>query len=570
MKPSVRKPPHLPGARVPAVGVINDIAERYVVQVADLDPVLATGAGISGHDDEMTDLSPAGFAARAELDRATVAALTKAEAVTDREHIARAAMLERLGLAVEQYDAGETTRELNVIASWIQGVRQVFDLMPVEGEEAQRNIAARMAAVPAVYADLQRTYAEAARQGRVAARRQVIECARQCSEWSAPDTSFYAGLVGRTGAAGALLADLTQAAEAASAATAELGRFLEAELLPVAPDRDAVGRDRYALASRSFLGATIDLDEAYAWGWGEVIRLEAEMMRVAGLIVHGGTVEQAVAQLDADPARQITGSDSLRSWMQDFADQTISELDGTHFDIPGPARRIEAMIAPTSDGGIYYTGPSEDWTRPGRMWWTVPDGVEQFSTWKEITTIYHEGVPGHHLQVSQAVFEKESLNRWQRLLCWVSGHGEGWALYAERLMEELGYLAEPGSLLGMLDAQLLRAARVVVDLGVHLELPIPAGTGWHEGERWNAELAWEFLRSRVHMDDEMLRFELNRYLGWPGQAPSYKLGERIWLQAREEAHQRKGADFRLKDFHSQALALGALGLDPLRAALARL
>jgi uncharacterized protein (DUF885 family) len=552
------------------MGAINDIAERYVVQVADLDPVLATAAGIPGHDHQMTDLSPSGFAARAELDRTTVAALTNASAGTDREHTARAAMLERLGLAVEQYDAGETTRELNVIASWIQGVRQVFDLMPLGGEEGQRNLAARMAAVPVAYAELQRTYSEAAREGRVAARRQVIECARQCADWSAPGKGFYAGLVGRAGATGTMLADLTRAAEAATAATAELGRFLETELLPLAPERDAVGRDRYALASRNFLGATIDLDEAYAWGWGEVIRLEAEMSRVAGLIVPGGTVEQAVAQLDADPSRQIVGRESLRSWMQEFADRTISELDGTHFDIPEPARRIEAMIAPTSDGGIYYTGPSEDWTRPGRMWWTVPDGVDQFSTWKEITTIYHEGVPGHHLQVSQAVFEKESLNRWQRLLSWVSGHGEGWALYAERLMEELGYLADPGALLGMLDGQLLRASRVVVDLGVHLELPIPPGAGWHEGETWNAELAWEFLRSRVHMEDEMLHFELNRYLGWPGQAPSYKLGERIWLQARDEARQRKGADFSLKDFHSQALALGALGLDPLREALARL
>jgi uncharacterized protein (DUF885 family) len=552
------------------MGVINDIAEQYVVRMTDLDPALATSVGIAGHDHQLTDLSLTGFAARAELDRATAAELTAVEPETERERVARAAMLERLGLAVELYDAGETTRELNVLASWIQGVRQVFDLMPTEGEEAQRNIAARMAAVPAAYASLQQTYAEAARQNRVAARRQVIECVKQCAQWSAPASSFYRGLVERTGATGAMLADLTAAADAANAATAELGKFLETELLPLAPDRDAVGRDRYALASRSFLGAEIDLDEAYAWGWDEVMRIEAEMARVAGLIVPGGSVEDATAQLDADPARQITGSENLKTWMQDFADRTIAELHGTHFDIPEPARRIEAMIAPTSDGGIYYTGPSEDWTRPGRMWWTVPDGVEQFATWKEITTIYHEGVPGHHLQVSQAVFEKESLNRWQRLLCWVSGHGEGWALYAERLMAELGYLADPGAMLGMLDSQLLRAARVVVDLGVHLQLPIPAGTGWHQGETWNAELAWEFLRSRVHMEDEMLRFELNRYLGWPGQAPSYKLGERIWLQAREEARERKGANFSLKDFHSQALALGALGLDPLREALARL
>ena len=202
------------------------------------------------------------------------------------------------------------------------------------------------------------------------------------------------------------------------------------------------------------------------------------------------------------------------------------------------------MIAPTSNGGIYYTGPSEDFTRPGRMWWAVPDGIEEFSTWREVTTVYHEGVPGHHLQVAQAVVQRESLNRWQRLMCWYSGHGEGWALYAERLMDELGYLDDPGNKLGMLDAQALRAARVIVDIGMHLELPIPADTGWHPGETWDAELGWEFLRSRVQIDDEMLRFELNRYLGWPGQAPSYKLGERIWLQAREDARQPQGRRFR--------------------------
>jgi uncharacterized protein (DUF885 family) len=256
--------------------------------------------------------------------------------------------------------------------------------------------------------------------------------------------------------------------------------------------------------------------------------------------------------------------------MQDFADHAIAELNGTHFDIPEPALRIECLIAPTSGGGIYSTNPSEDWSRPGRMWWGLPDGVEDFCTWKEVSTIHHEGAPGHHLQVAQAVWLRDQLNRWQRLMCWVSGHGEGWALYAERLMQELGYLSDPGDLLGMLYSQLLRAARVVVDLGVHLALAVPADSPWRPGETWDASLAWEFLRSRAQMDPGMLRFELDRYLGWPGQAPSYKLGERIWLQARADAQARQGAAFDLKEFHRQALALGALGLDPLREALARL
>ncbi|HLQ57844.1 MAG TPA: DUF885 domain-containing protein [Streptosporangiaceae bacterium] len=572
-RPFARSYPLACAARLSSVsGVTNtdEIADRYVGQAAALDPVSATMAGIVGYDDLMTDLSPAGFAARAELDRSTIAALDEAPAASERERVAKAAMLERLGLAVERYDAGDVTSELNVVASWVQGVRQVFDLMPADGDEAQRNIAARMTAVPAAYEGLRQTYAEAAKQGRVAAVRQVEACARQCAEWSAPGKDFYGNLAGRIQTAGSLRAELDQAAGAARGATAELGRFLESELLPQAPRRDAVGRERYGRAARDFLGATIDLDEAYAWGWAEVRRLETEVARVADQIVPGGTVAAAVAELDADPARRIAGRENLRAWMQEFTDNAVAELDGTHFDIPAPARRIECMIAPTSDGGIYYTNPSEDWSRPGRMWWAVPDGVEEFSTWKEVTTIYHEGVPGHHLQCAEAIFLKERLNRWQRLMCWVSGHGEGWALYAERLMEELGYLADPGNLLGMLDAQLLRAARVVVDLGVHLELPIPADSAWHGGEIWNAGLAWEFLRSRVQTDDDSLRFELDRYLGWPGQAPSYKLGERIWLQAREDARRRQGADFDLRKFHGQALALGSLGLDPLREELARL
>ena len=549
---------------------IDEIAEQYVEEIVVLDPITATEVGISGQDHRLTDLSPAGYAARAELNRSTLARLLAAEAPTEREQVAKAAMVERLGLAVEAYEAGDTTSALNVLTSGMHDVRQVFDLMPMEGEEAHRNIAARMNAIPAAYAGLQTTFAESAKNGRVAARRQVLECAKQAAEWSAAEGGFYASLVERTGAEGELLAELTAAAEAARVATAEFGAFLERELLPLAPEQDAVGRERYARASRFFLGAAVDLDEAYAWGWGEVQRLEAEMARVADLIVPGGTLDEAVAALDADPARQIHGRENLRAWMQEYADRVIADLNGTHFDIPEPALRIEGMLAPTNDGGIYYTPPSEDFSRPGRMWWSVPDGVEDFTIWSEITTVHHEGVPGHHLQCAQAVFQTDQLNRWQRLMCWVSGHGEGWALYSELLMDELGYLSDPGDRLGMLDMQMLRAARVVVDLGVHLQLPIPAGTGWHEGEIWDAELAWEFLRGHVRMEEKQLRFELNRYLGWPGQAPSYKLGERLWLQAREDAKARKGADFDLKEFHSQALALGSLGLDPLREALARL
>jgi uncharacterized protein (DUF885 family) len=118
--------------------------------------------------------------------------------------------------------------------------------------------------------------------------------------------------------------------------------------------------------------------------------------------------------------------------------------------------------------------------------------------------------------------------------------------------------------------QRFRAARVILDIGLHLELPIPAGAGFHEGERWTPELGVEFLRARKGPDpDSVVAFEIDRYLGRPGQAIAYKLGEKVWLEAREEARRRAGAGFDLKEFHRRALDLGPMGLDRLRAELAR-
>jgi uncharacterized protein (DUF885 family) len=547
---------------------IDDIAAEYLERAAALDPCYATQAGIAGHDHELPDLGAHGFAERAGLDRSTLAALDAAEAPEPREQAARAAMRERLVVAGERYDAGDTTSELDTLSSWVQRVREVFDLMPTEGEEAAATVARRMAAVPRAYRQLSATLLDAARDGRPAARRQVEEVARQCAGWAKQGDSFYSGLAGRlTGVPDSLRSELDAAAREATAATAELGVFLERELMPLARQKDACGPEVYARASRHYLGAEVDLPEAYAWSWEELARLRAEMARVSNWVRPGATVQEAVAILDEDPARRVEGRENFRAWMQEHAERTIAELDGTHFDIPRPAHRIEAVIAPTNDGGISYTGPSDDWSRPGRMCWSVPDGVESFSTWMEATVVYHEGVPGHHLQISHAMAEP-SLNRWQRM-SWVSGHGEGWALYAERLMGELGYLDDPGMYLGMLDSQQLLCAQVALDIGVHLELDVPRGAGWHEGERWNAGLAWEILRAHSSWDERQLRSELRRCLGLPGQAPSYKLGERIWLQAREDARARAGGAFRLKDFHAKALSLGAMGLDPLREALAR-
>ncbi|WP_457205808.1 DUF885 domain-containing protein, partial [Nocardioides sp. P5_C9_2] len=455
-----------------------------------------------------------------------------------------------------------------------------FDLMSTDGAAAHELIDARLAAIPGAVQGYRVTLADEAARGRVSASAQYAKVVEQIRGWTGETGAsgdFFAGLVERCAPTGELADRMRQHARAATRAFADFGLFLADELEPQGRDKEAVGREHYELTSRYFLGATVDLEETYAWGWQELQRLADDMAATADRIAPGATVAEAVALLDADPARVVHGREAFRDWMQELADRTLAEMADVHFDIPEPIRRIECMLAPTNDGGIYYTGPSEDFVRPGRMWWSVPDGIEDFYPWREVTTVFHEGVPGHHLQVAQTAYRSESLNRWQRLMCWVSGHGEGWALYAERLMDDLGHLSDPADRLGMLDAQSFRAARVIVDIGMHLELDIPAdntlGTGhsaFHPGEPWTPELGREFLGIHSQIESDVLDFEINRYLGWPGQAPSYKVGERIWLQARDDVRARQGDDFDLKAFHRAALDLGSIGLDPLRAALARL
>ncbi|AEV89025.1 hypothetical protein ACWT_8016 [Actinoplanes sp. SE50] len=556
------------------MGRIDELANRYVDEWAALNPTGATAAGITGHDDQTDDLSPEGFAARAELVRRTLNDLDVNEPEHETEQVAKEAMQERLGLELARLDSGIAATEVNVITSALHELRMVLDLMPAEGEQAVANIVTRLAAFPQALRQYRRTLLEGADRGVVSPSVQLAAVADQCAAWADPDRDgFFHGLAGRLQASGGLAEDLRRGAAAATAATADFGRFLREELAPRGRAKEAAGLERYTLASQYFLGAKVDLLETYHWGFEELHRLTREMQAVAAVIAGpGASVDEAVAALNADPARIIPDKERFRDWMQALSDRAVSELNGTHFDIEPPAQKLECCLTPTSDGGIYYTGPSEDFARPGRMWWAVPAGQQVFSTWQEVTTVYHEGVPGHHLQVSQTLLRADQLNRWRRLLAWCSGHGEGWALYAERLMDELGYLTDPGDRLGMLDSQALRATRVIIDIGMHLELEIPRDNpfGFHPGSRWTPELGWEFLRAHSRMQEDVLRFEWKRYLGWPGQAPSYKIGERIWLQARAEAKQRKGADFDLKAFHRDALDLGPLGLDPLRRALGRI
>jgi len=538
---------------------IDQLANQLLDGQIAFSPILATALGVKGYEASLDDFSPDAEEDKVALARRTLAELEQTAPQDAVDQVTVAAVRERLDLQLELHQAGEYSRCLNNLESPIQLVRDIFDLMPQQTVEDWASIARRLAAIPAAMGSYQRALQLGQRMGRVPAVRQVRAGIGQCENLAGAGGAL-AKLAGQGAAlvGDPLAKDLAVAVGQARQAFADLAEFLAHTLAQHAPTQDAVGRDRYQLLSRFHVGAKLDLDQTYQWGLEQLDAIIKEQGELAvSLYGPGTTVEQAYAQLDQDPRYLIESAADLEEYMNQLAGQAMAGLDGRHFDIPGPVKQLVGRIAPSATGGIYYTPPTEDFSRPGTMWWSVPSGVNRFHTWRERTTVFHEGVPGHHLQIGVATFVADQLNRWRRQGCWVSGHGEGWALYAEALMGELGFLDDPGDRMGQLDAMRLRAARVALDIGVHLGKPFPERWGG-SGQPWDATNARQFLRANVAMDDAFVDFELERYLGWPGQAPSYLVGMDHWQKLRAAVQRRLGLD--LKTFHDQALRLGALPL----------
>lgn len=551
---------------------VFELSDAYIDRLAELDPGYATALGIPGSDHLMTDFSPAGHEARETLNRATLAKLNSLDTSSDGDRLAAGVLRNSLELSEREFAAGEHLRTIRVLAGDVDYARSVFDLMPTKTAEHWRTIAERMSRVPGAFKGMRDSWGLGMQRGVVAPRRQVLAVAEMLEGWAgtASAPGFFTTLAEQgANVSGAPAEGLRAAARDASAALAETAQYLRKTYAPVADPRNGVGEDRHALARRRYMGMDIDADDAYNWGLEEVRRLDAELRRCAAEIKPGMSLDDVRAYLDNESPEAIEGEDNLRDWLQNLMNDAMDFLiSNKHFDIPVGIRKIDAKISPPGGAAAqYYMPPSEDLKRAGSTWYPA-NGRSRFPLWSEPTTAYHEGVPGHHLQIGTAIVNREKLSRFQRNE-FVSGHGEGWALYAERLMDEFGFLNRPEYRLGFLYAQAFRAARVVVDIGMHCEKKIPKDWPWHAGETWNPELALEFLSARSSSDQAFNRSEIDRYLGWPAQAISYKLGERVWLRLRDEAKAKHGAAFDLRAWHTYALDLGNLGLELFTKEMAR-
>ncbi len=544
------------------------LSDQLVDELCDIFPDEATYLGIAGYDDRWTDLSPQGAETavarmRDMLNRVNALPPPK----TRWDELAIAAATDELENQLIFYEHDAHLRALNSIASPVQGLREPFDHMKRGDQEAWSNIATRLERLDEAID----RYIESLDAGRTAGKavplRQVEEAVRQANV-NAGDESFFLTLPTEFGEAGIddpeLAARITAGADRARQAYLKLTTYLTDVYAPDAPGKDSAGAEEYRWRAASMLGMDIDPMETYAWGWTEVTTLRARMESVAKDIVPGGGIPEALEVLKTDPERLAATPDDLVAFLSARLDEALERLAGSHFEVPEQIRACDVKLAPPGGSlGAYYVGPSEDFTRPGSVWWSIDRNVPT-PLYDNVSTAYHEGFPGHHLQVGIQVSLADRLSRMHRLWIWKSGSGEGWALYAERLMDELGYLDRPDYVFGFLAAQMLRACRVVVDIGCHLELAIPEGQPFHPGETWSYELAVEMLQTYATLDKANAESEVKRYLGWPGQAISYKVGEREILELRAEMQAREGEAFDEKAFHRRLLEVGPLGLDLVR------
>ncbi|HUX04733.1 MAG TPA: DUF885 domain-containing protein [Acidimicrobiales bacterium] len=542
-----------------------EFASDVVDADAAADPIFATMAGVGGFDHLLTDFSPAKRDADIDRLRVQLATLAQMTVLDDVDRVAALVLEDRLRARLLLIESGEWERTFSVIASPVADIRQVFELMSVDTPKQHDVLAQRLARVRRSLASWRETLEELAHTRTLPSRRHLVGVADQAQLYG---EGAFVDFVGRIAPDADDASALVTHALDAQLAFIELAAWIRDALVPAADERDACGRERYALWARYHTGAELDLEELYAWGAEDLGRISARMWEIARVVVPGATrLTQAAEYFEHDPSRQIHGTEELLTRLRGFTERAVEALEGTYFDIDPRVRFCDARLAPEGSAAApYYIGPSEDLSRPGTTWFPTL-GATTFSWWQHASTWYHEGVPGHHLQNAISLLAAERQSRFQRLDAWYSAYGEGWALYAERLMDELGFFADPGEELGFLAGQALRAARVVVDIGLHLGLRAPVGLGELgalgdcSGRTWDPEMAVALLETYALEHHDFAVSEVDRYLGLPGQAISYKVGERAWLRARERANERLGAAFSLKAFHAFALNLGPMGLD---------
>lgn len=318
------------------------------------------------------------------------------------------------------------------------------------------------------------------------------------------------------------------------------------------------GETYYQHALRASTTTSLTAEEVHQMGLEQARQLSARadvILKAEGYTQ--GSVGERIAALFKEPKYHFPNTDAGKeelieslNAMTEAMYKRLPVYFGTLPKAPVEVRRVPKFIEAGAPGG-YYNQPTLDGSRPGIFWINLRDSAEN-PTWTLPTLTYHEAAPGHHMQLA---LQQEADLPMIRRATFLSAYGEGWALYAEELAKEMGvYEDNPLAEVGYLQAALFRAARLVVDTGIH-------------AKRWSREQAIETMSSIDGSPISSSTTEIERYAVWPGQACSYMVGKLVWLRLREKARTQLGDRFDLRAFHDAGLLSGAVPLTVLEAVI---
>ena len=310
------------------------------------------------------------------------------------------------------------------------------------------------------------------------------------------------------------------------------------------------GDEYYKLRIRSYTTTDYSPEEIHQMGLSEVQRISNRMNEILtslGYDTVSKSVGQIMNELNENPDFLYADTPNRKEIVVNDYTFMVNEAIAVMSDYFHTMPRSEVVVKAVPEysektaAGGYYQAPALDGSRPGVFYANLYD-IKQTPTYSMRTLTYHEATPGHHHQIAHSL-ENEDLTLYRRFGYGTSAFAEGWALYAERLALEVGLAEDPYDELGILQSEIFRAVRLVVDTGMHYK-------------RWTREEAMKYMKEKTGMSDTEVRVEIERYIVWPGQALSYKVGMIKILELRERAMQELGNKFNIKDFHSAVLDHG--------------
>ena len=437
---------------------------------------------------------------------------------------------------------------------WHSSVPVLFQIQPVDTPEERQQALDRLSRLAEFVAVETANLRQGLAQGYSAPRQDVPAVIKESRALLAEGTPLLDPAVRARDPA--YTAQLREVLERQVAPAVEgYARFLEEEYLPRAREAISVhanpgGEACYPAAVRYF--ATVDPgpERIHALGLEQVARIRAEMQQVVDAHFPGQSIEGLMVLLNADPRYTFRTREAVLEYARDALARARAKLPEAFGRLARADVEIRPYPAYREDSGTgEYISSSEDAARPGIYYIAVRD-PERRSIAGLQSTLYHETYPGHHLQGAIALELGDRVHPLARYLS-NSGYTEGWALYSERLADELGLYSGPLDRLGMLSDQAARAARLVVDSGIHVQ-------------GWSRERAVEYLRANTAWPSGDIEAEVDRYIAWPGQATAYMLGMLEIRRLRELAEAELGEDFDLRGFHDRVLENGSVTLPMLK------